>query len=66
MRPKTYALLERAVEEGAAYGLRHAAKYVDSEDVREFVDTTAIEGVVDAVMNAVTEVFSFDDEEVSP
>lgn len=65
MRPNMYVLLQRAIEEGAGYGLRHTAKYSDSEDVREFVDTAAIDGVVDAIMLALTEIFTFDEDEIS-
>lgn len=55
LRVNTYAILDRAIEEGIAYGWRRAHKHDDKPD--EF---TIQERIHDEVMNAVCEVFVFD------
>lgn len=57
MKPKTYEILARAVEEGVKYGYMRAHKHNESPDEH---DMTA--SVETAVMNAICEVFSFEDE----
>lgn len=55
MKVKAYAVLQRAVEEGVACGLRRAHKHTDvptSDAVEEAVER--------AVMEAICEYFSFD------
>jgi len=54
MIPKTYSILERAVEEGARLGYHRAFKYV-SEPSEEAI----VEAIVDGVMLTVSEVFDF-------
>ena len=59
MQAKTYVLLERAVEEGVARGWNRAHKHTDKPDEGQLRD-----GIADAVMAAICEVFSFSQEEV--
>lgn len=56
MRVDAYTVLDRAVEEGIAYGWRRAHKHVASPD------EAAIQAAIqDAVMNSIAGVFKFDD-----
>ncbi len=57
LRVRTYVVLDRAVEEGVAYGWRRAHKYTEApgEDV-------ICEEIARAVMSAVCDVFDFDTE----
>ncbi len=57
LRPNTYAILSRAVEEGAKFGYLRAFKYTEtpSEDM-------ILESIHREIMNAITEVFVFDGE----
>ncbi|NBW09576.1 MAG: hypothetical protein EBR82_16280 [Caulobacteraceae bacterium] len=57
MKVKSYTVLERAVEEGIKLGLNRAHKHTDNPSIQQLE-----EDVLAAVMNAVCEVFSFDDE----
>ena len=54
MKPNTYVILQRAVEEGALLGYRRAFKRVENPTEEQIVD--AITG---AVMLTVSEVFDF-------
>lgn len=56
LKVDVYAVLDRAVEEGLAYGWRRAHKHVDnpSEDAIR-------EAMQNAVMDAICGVFKFDD-----
>jgi hypothetical protein len=54
--PKTYPLLEKAIEDGVTYGFRKAHKHDDSPS--EFDICTAI---ADAVMFQISEAFDFVD-----
>ena len=60
MKPKTYVILERAVEQGVLLGYRRAFKHgeyltsVPLPTEEEMVDT-----ITDAVMLTVSEVFDF-------
>jgi len=54
--PKTYPLLERAIEEGVTYGYRKAHKHDDAPS--EFEICSAI---ADAVMIQISDTFDFVD-----
>jgi len=58
VKVKTYTIVARAVEEGVAYGLRRYSKYHDAtplDAVAEYVERE--------VMNALSEVIDFDEQE---
>ena len=55
MRPKTYTILERAVEEGIQYGWNRAHKHTDKPEPEQMRYEIAA-----AVMLAIDEVFEFD------
>ncbi len=57
MRPRTYSILERAVEEGALAGYRRAHKHNDNPSAEDIAVA-----VKDAVMLAICEVFEFDND----
>jgi hypothetical protein len=54
MKPNTYVILNRAVEEGALIGYLRAFKHVENPSEEAIVDS-----IVDGVMLAVSEVFDF-------
>jgi hypothetical protein len=54
MKPNTYVILQRAVEEGALLGYRRAFKRVENPTEDQIVDV-----ITDAVMLTVSEVFDF-------
>ena len=54
MKPNTYVILERAVEEGALMGYRRAFKHNENPS-----EDAIVQAVVDAVMLSVSEVFVF-------
>jgi hypothetical protein len=54
MKPNTYVILQRAVEEGALLGYRRAFKRVENPTEEQIVDA-----ITDAVMLTVSEVFDF-------
>jgi hypothetical protein len=54
MKPNTYVILQRAVEEGALLGYRRAFKRVENPTEEQIVDV-----ITDAVMLTVSEVFDF-------
>ena len=54
MKPNTYVILQRAVEEGALLGYRRAFKKVENP-TEEFI----VEVLTDAVMLSISEVFDF-------
>ena len=54
MRPNTYVILQRAVEEGALLGYRRAFKRVENPTEEQIV-----EALTDAIMMSVSEVFDF-------
>lgn len=56
MKPRSYEILRRAVEEGIAHGLRRARKHDDSPS-----DEVIAEQVEAEVMVAVDKVFTFDE-----
>lgn len=58
MKPRTYEILRRAVEEGVRYGLSRARKHVESPS-----DAQIESAVEEAVMNEICEYFTFDEAE---
>jgi len=54
MRPNTYVILQRAVEEGALLGYRRAFKRVENP-----TEDQIVEALTDAVMLTISEVFDF-------
>jgi hypothetical protein len=54
MKPNTYVILQRAVEEGALLGYRRAFKRVENPS-----EEAIVEAIVDGVMLTVSEVFDF-------
>lgn len=57
MRVKTYAILDRAVEEGIRLGWNRAHKHVENPDQTQIEDQ-----IHQAVMGSICEVFKFDDD----
>ena len=57
MKPKTYVILERAVEEGARLGYNRAFKHNENPS-----EEAIVESVVDGVMLSISEVFAFNDD----
>lgn len=55
MKPRMRTILERAIEEGAAYGVRRAFKYSENPSEDDIAGR-----VEQAVMDAIDEVFSFE------
>jgi hypothetical protein len=58
MKPKTYLILSRCVEEGIERGLLRAYKHHDSPSTEQLINSS-----VNAVMIEICEWFDFDDEE---
>lgn len=56
MRPNWYVIITRAVEEGAAAGVRRAFKHTDTP-----THDAIVENVEQHVMNAICEVVTFED-----
>lgn len=56
MKAREYAILARAVEEGVAYGYTRAHKHVDTPTRDQLQACVEME-----VLNAICEVFEFDD-----
>ena len=54
MKPNTYLILQRAVEEGALLGYRRAFKRVENPTEEQIV-----EALTDAIMLSISEVFAF-------
>lgn len=61
IRPRSYEILARAVEDGVRNGWRRAHKHTDSPWASYVQDC-----VESAVMDAICEVFSFDDPKDPP
>lgn len=57
MKPNTYVILERAVEEGALLGYRRAFKHVENPS-----EEAIVEAIVNGVMLSVSEVFEFSEQ----
>jgi hypothetical protein len=60
MKVKTYAILERAIEEGIAYGYTRAFKHTDSPS-----EDSIKNEILNSVMNSINEVIEFDEPTVS-
>lgn len=58
MKPKFRVILEQAISEGVRYGYSRAHKHVENP-----TEGAIIEAIEDAVMSAIHEYFTFDDEE---
>lgn len=58
MRPKTFRILELAVEDGVQHGWQRAHKHTDSPDEKDIV-----EAIQKAVLSGICEWFTFDDED---
>lgn len=57
MRPRTYSILERAVEEGTQLGYNRAHKHTSKP-----TEALLLERIQDAVMEKINEVFEFDND----
>lgn len=57
MKPNTYIILERAVQEGALMGYRRAFKHTETPTEGAIIDS-----IVDNVMLSVSEVFVFQEQ----
>ena len=55
MKPKTYSLMERCVEDGVAYGYRRAFKHTDNPHEEVILDS-----IVSGVMLELSEWFDFE------
>lgn len=55
MRPRTYSILDRAVEEGTKLGYNRAHKHTSKP-----TEALMLERIQDAVMEKICEVFEFD------
>lgn len=53
---KTYQLIERAVEDGLAYGYRKAHKHTDNPD-----EETLKQLILDAIMQEFSEIINFEE-----
>lgn len=58
MRPRLYAIVQRAIEEGVARGYTRAHKHTDAPERGELLDTQ-----VDAVLECLGEVLAWDPED---
>ena len=58
MKPKIRVILEQAIEEGVRRGYSRAHKHVENP-----TEGAIIEHIEDAVMSAIYEYFSFDEED---
>ena len=56
LKPKTYAVLDRAIEDGIAYGITRAHKHTDAPTMQQIQASIHI-----AVMNEIAEWFHIDD-----
>jgi archaeosine-15-forming tRNA-guanine transglycosylase len=60
MKPKFRVILEQAIEEGVRRGYSRAHKHVENP-----TEGAIIENIEDAVMSAIYEYFTFDEEDYS-
>jgi hypothetical protein len=58
MKPKFYVILEQAIEEGVRSGWHRAHKHVENPQ-----EASIKEAIEDAVMSAIHEYFTFDEDE---
>ena len=56
LKPKTYAVLDRAIEDGIAYGIARAHKHTDSPTMQQIQAS-----IHTNVMNEIAEWFDIDD-----
>ena len=56
MKPKTYVILEQAIEEGVRRGYRRAHKHNQTPS-----EETILQEIEDGVISSINEYFSFDD-----
>ena len=56
MRPKTYAVLDRAIEDGVRYGINRAIKREHQLTDEQFIDE-----IRNSVMNEICEWFNIED-----
>jgi hypothetical protein len=59
MKPKFRVILEQAIEEGVRRGWHQAHKHVENP-----LPSSVMERIDDAVMSAIYEYFTFDDDEI--
>ncbi len=59
MKPRSYSILARALEEGIDCGWNRAHKHVDNPS-----EETIKETIFDGIMEAITEVFDFQESDV--
>lgn len=62
MRPKSWAVLSDALDEGCAHATRRALELLDREDVSEGNREAVMDAIRSEVLNAINERFTFDDE----
>lgn len=60
LRPDTYAIVSRAVEEGIAYGITRLWKHHPKDTMTEDQMRERQQALIDAVMNDLSEVVKFD------
>jgi hypothetical protein len=60
MKPKVYVILDMAISEGIARGWHLAHKHVEHPE-----EHVILERINDAVMSAITEYFTFEDNELT-
>lgn len=58
VKPKFYVILEQAIEEGVRQGWHRAHKHVENPS-----EGAVIQHIEDAVMSAIHEYFTFDEDE---
>ena len=58
MKPDTYKLMERCIDDGVAYGLRRAYKHTDDPTAQQ-----VHEAILLAVMNEICQWFKFEPRE---
>jgi hypothetical protein len=62
LSPKTYAIVERAVDEGIAYGITRLFKHHDDDTITEQGLRERSDAIHAAIMNALCEVVRFDED----
>lgn len=60
MKPKLHVILEMAIEQGVARGYRRSFKHNDSP-----LEEAILQSIEDHVMSAITEYFTFEDDDFS-
>ena len=60
MKPKLHVILDMAIEEGVKRGWHLAHKHVEHPE-----ELVIIDRIIDAVMSAITEYFTFEDNDFS-